>query len=39
MVGGSPNGPPPWFFGLKSERLDQLPKVLAQLFVDNEYMF
>ena len=30
---------PQFFFGLKSERLDQLPKVLAQLFPDNEYMF
>ena len=27
------------FFGLKSESLDQLPKALLQLFLDNEYMF
>ena len=25
-------------FGLKSERLDRLPKTLAQLFLDYEYM-
>ena len=26
------------YFVLKSERLDQLPKALSQLFLDNEYM-
>ena len=41
LKGGGANGrPPPLdFFGLKSERLDQLPNALAQLFLDNEYMF
>ena len=32
--------PPPLdFFDLKSQRLYQFPKALAQLFLDNEYMF
>ena len=33
------NGPSLDIFGLKSERRDQLPIALAQLFFDNEYMF
>ena len=35
----SPPPPPSIFFGLKSERHDQLPKALAKLFLNNEYMF
>ena len=40
-VGGGSNGPLERldFFYLKSEHLDQLSKVLAQLFLDNKYMF
>ena len=39
LKGCSNFSPPPRFFGLKSEHLDQLPKALAQLFLDNEDMF
>ena len=39
MKGGFKRTPPFDFFGLKYERLDQIPKALAQLFLDNEYMF
>ena len=35
---GSNRPPTPRFFSLKFERLDQLPKAFAQLFLDNEYI-
>ena len=31
--------PLPALFGLKLECTDRMPKALAQLFLDNEYMF
>ena len=39
LKGRKGGSPPSDFFAFKSERLDQLPKTLAELFLDNEYMF